>query len=61
VADRIVINTGPLVALARADVLDIVGQLPFKFVSPAEVREELDEGARAGYVDVGPPGSKSSH
>ena len=47
-AERIVINTGPLIALARMDALDAIGQLPVEFVCPSEVRQELDEGAAQG-------------
>ena len=40
-ADRLVINTGPLVTLARADLLDVVGKLPYDFISPEEVIREI--------------------
>ena len=53
-ADRIVIDTGPLIALARIDALDLPGRLPIEFVCPVEVREELDAGERAGYGRVAP-------
>jgi predicted nucleic acid-binding protein len=52
--ERIVINTGPLVALARMDALDVVGRLPFDFLCPREVRAELEEGARRGHIPVAP-------
>lgn len=54
-AERIVINTGPLIALARMDALDVPGQLPYEFICPTEVREELDEGASLGYQTIAPP------
>lgn len=54
-AERIVIDTGPLVALARTSVLDVIGTLPLAFVCPSEVRTELDEGAKAGHVTVDVP------
>jgi predicted nucleic acid-binding protein len=53
-AERIVINTGPLIALARMDALDVPGQLPYEFICPTEVREELDEGASLGYAAIEP-------
>src|SRR5262245_49796410 len=53
-ADRVVIDTGPLIALARAGALEIVGALPFEFLCPPEVRRELDADATAGRVDVNP-------
>lgn len=54
VADRIVINTGPLIAFARAEVLEVVGQLPYRFLCPREVETELREGEARGHVSVRP-------
>jgi len=53
-AERIVINTGPLIALARMEALDVPGQLSYEFICPPEVREELDEGASLGYQTISP-------
>jgi predicted nucleic acid-binding protein len=53
-AERKVVNTGPLIALARMDALDLPGQLPYEFICPSEVREELDEGANFGYQTIAP-------
>lgn len=53
-ADVLVINTGPLILLAKASALDVVGRLPFEFVCPKAVRAELDEGAAKGYPEVRP-------
>jgi predicted nucleic acid-binding protein len=52
--DRIAINTSPVLALARADVLELPARMPVEFVCPTEVRTELDDGARAGYLPVHP-------
>ena len=52
--NRIVIDTGPLIALERIGALDIPGRLPFEFICPALVRHELDDGHRAGHPDVRP-------
>jgi predicted nucleic acid-binding protein len=54
-AERIVINTGPLIALARMGALDVIGHLPLEFICPAEVKDELDEGAAQGYALIAPP------
>jgi hypothetical protein len=51
-ADRIVIDTGPLIALARAGALEIVPKLPLDFVCPGEVRDELDEGEARGFLPI---------
>jgi hypothetical protein len=55
VAESIVVNAGPLIALARAGALDIVGRLLITYVCPMQVRTELDEGARSGYLDIRVP------
>lgn len=52
--ERIVINTGPLIALARMDALDVPSQLPYEFICPSQVREELEEGASLGYQAIAP-------
>ena len=51
-ADRIAIDTGPLVALTRAEALDVVGQLPLQFVCPPQVRAGLDHGTGPDYYAV---------
>jgi predicted nucleic acid-binding protein len=48
-AERIVVDTGPLIALGRVGALDVVGRLPLAFVIPKEVADEIEIGARAGY------------
>jgi predicted nucleic acid-binding protein len=53
-AERLVINTGPLIALARMDALDVPGHLPYEFICPSQVRDELDEGASLGYQTIAP-------
>jgi predicted nucleic acid-binding protein len=50
--ERLVMNTGPLIALARMDALDVIGQLPLD--CPREVRDELDAGAAQGYAVITP-------
>lgn len=54
VAERLVINTGPLIALARADALDVAGKLPRDFVCSVEVAKELEAGVRDVHVQVAP-------
>ncbi len=53
-AERLVINTGPLIALSRIGCLDVVGRLPLEFLCPDAVRRELDEGKAAGYPGIAP-------
>jgi hypothetical protein len=40
-AEQVVINTGPLIALSRIEALELVGQLPYQFFCPEEVRAGL--------------------
>ena len=54
-AESVVINTGPLVALARGEILSLGGALPYVFVCPTEVRVELDEGVAQGHPAVDAP------
>jgi hypothetical protein len=44
-----------LVALGKIGALDVVGQLPLRFVAPRQVAEEIEAGARAGHPVVIPP------
>jgi hypothetical protein len=40
-AERLVIDAVRLIALARADAIDVLAKLPMEFVCPPEVRGEL--------------------
>ena len=48
-AEKIVVNTGPLVSLARADLMDVGGKLPYDFICPKEVSQEIAAGILKGY------------
>jgi predicted nucleic acid-binding protein len=50
--ERIVVNTGPIVALSRAGITAAVAQMPIEFLSPMEIRQELDKGPPAGRALV---------
>jgi predicted nucleic acid-binding protein len=52
---RIVINTGPLIALMRMEALEVAAKLDLVFIAPDEVRLELEAGAAAGHPPVRPP------
>jgi len=54
VADLIIINTGPLIALERAGALDLPASMAVRFVCPAQVQRELEEGHEAGYPRIEP-------
>ncbi len=47
--EKIVVNTSPLLSLAKMQALDAVGKLPFEFVCPVEVEAEILAGANQGY------------
>lgn len=53
-AERIVVNTGPLIALARIEALDVAGRLPYRFICPQEVRDELNRGLELGHPSIEP-------
>lgn len=48
-AEALVINTGPIVALCLAGATEFVGRLPFEFLAPTEVAAEVAAGQRLGY------------
>jgi predicted nucleic acid-binding protein len=47
--ERIVVNTSPILTLAKMQIADVIGKLPFEFISPAEVETEIQAGAAHGY------------
>lgn len=47
--EKIVINTSPLLAFSKMQAFDPIGQLPFEFICPAEVENEILIGAKQGY------------
>jgi predicted nucleic acid-binding protein len=51
----IVINTSPLIALAHMQAFSIVLQLPFDFVCPEEVAQEILAGLQKGHPVSLPP------
>jgi uncharacterized protein len=53
-AAEIIVNTGPIITLAKIEALCVVGRLPFRFISPKEVYEELKAGERLGYPEIAP-------
>jgi predicted nucleic acid-binding protein len=54
VAEPIVVNTGPLISFTRIGCLDVIGRLPYEFLCPAEVWQELDEGLASGHPWLAP-------
>ena len=46
---RIAINTGPLIALGKMQALDVIAQLPYEFICPAQVEAEIIDGVALGY------------
>ena len=51
-AETVVINSGPLIALARVDLLEVLGKLSIEFLCPVHVREELDRGPTFAHLPV---------
>ena len=48
----IVIDTGPLILLAKIDALPLLTELPYRFVAPQEVMDELAAGVAVGHPAV---------
>ncbi|MEX2607268.1 MAG: DUF3368 domain-containing protein [Kiritimatiellia bacterium] len=48
-AEPLVINTGPILTLAKIGALEIAEQLPYHFLTPEQVVEELEEGRKLGH------------
>ena len=57
-AERIVVNTGPIIAFGRADGLAILERLPFEFVCPPQVEAEIRAGAAFGHATAWPTSIK---
>jgi hypothetical protein len=53
-ADRLVIDTGPLVVLARSHLASLLEQLPFQFIAPRQVHEEFLAGSSRGHLEAWP-------
>ena len=47
--ERIVINTSPLLAFSKMQAFDFIGRLPFEFICPAQVENEILIGEKQGY------------
>lgn len=47
--EKIAIDTGPLIALGKMQVLDIIAQLPYEFICPVQVEAEIIKGVALGY------------
>lgn len=52
---HIVIDSGPLILLAKIDALPIAAALPYHFIAPQNVIDELDVGVALGYQAVEAP------
>jgi hypothetical protein len=50
VNERIVINTGPLIALGKMQAFSVIEQLPYEFCCPPQVETELLNGAALGHT-----------
>jgi predicted nucleic acid-binding protein len=51
--EKIVVNTSPIIALGQMQIFDVIEKLPFEFVCPKEVEEEILIGISQGYpIDV---------
>lgn len=53
--EALVVNTGPLIVLGKIGVFEVIGKLPIRFVTPRQVADEIEAGARAGHPVIVPP------
>lgn len=53
--ERIVMDTGPLILLAKIDALPVLTALPFRYIAPPNVLRELDAGPAFGHPPVEAP------
>jgi len=54
--EPLIIDTGPLILLAKIDALALLSELPYRFIAPQEVMDELAAGVAAGHPAVECPG-----
>lgn len=53
--ERIAIDTGPLILLAKIEALPIIANLPYQFIAPKNVMDELNAGVALGRQEVDAP------
>jgi predicted nucleic acid-binding protein len=53
--NRIVVDAGPLILLAKIEALPIMAKLPHQFIAPQNVMDELAAGLALGYQAVEAP------
>ena len=53
--NRIVVDTGPLILLAKIEALPVMAQRPHQFIAPQNVMDELAAGLALGYQAVDAP------
>jgi predicted nucleic acid-binding protein len=47
--EKIVVNTSPIIALGQMRIFDAIEKLPFEFICPSEVEEEILVGTKQGF------------
>lgn len=53
--ERIVMDAGPLILMAKIDALGVLTELPFRYIAPPSVRRELVVGPVFGHPPVDAP------
>ncbi len=53
--ERLVMDAGPLILLAKIDALPILAKLPFRYIVPPNVLRELEAGPAFGHPPVHAP------
>ena len=52
--EKIVINTGPIIAFTKMGALDLIGKLPYEFISSNQVHSEIQAGSAKHHSVVFP-------
>ena len=50
--EPLVIDAGPLILLAKIDALPLLSELPYRYITPQEVMDELAAGVKVGHPTI---------
>lgn len=59
--ETLVINTGPILTLAKIGALNVAESLPYDFITPEQVVSELEEGRKLGHLHDKPSWIRVGH
>jgi predicted nucleic acid-binding protein len=59
--ETIVVNASPIISLGRMMIFNVLAKMPYEFICPAEVNEEISAGKLQGYPVSVPDFMKVGH